>query len=222
MSKKPIETEEFNPAADLIEKVFSAWNSHKNSLSVITLIVVIGFVVYLFYGHIQNQKISKASEAYGALSLTSQSDKALAKKALENIVTENSGTDYATYSSYLLAQQLLTDGNYDDAIVWFDKTLSGSNKNNFIVAESYEGKGIAFEAKGEISSAIEMYKKVISLKEGQHRKASVEYKLALLLKNEGKFDEALSYCYSIKQDSLVGEVVKTSVENLEVSIEMGR
>jgi predicted negative regulator of RcsB-dependent stress response len=224
MSKKNVEVdiEEFNPAAKILEDLIIGWKKHKNIFATILVVAIVAVASYSSYSYVQEQKITDAAKAYGALSLTSQNDKLEAQKALESIVNDHSGTEYAIYSSYLLAQQYLTDEKYDEAIAGFDKTIANSTQKNFIVAESYEGKAIALEAKGDNSEAIKFYKKVISLKEGLHRRSAVQYKLALLLKKEGEASSALELCSVIQADTLASDKLKISAQNLEVTINVAK
>ncbi len=76
---------------------------------------------------------------------------------------EHSGTKSAATAALPLGQSLHRLGRHDDAVKAFDDFLGGAAKDNQLRAVALEGKGYAFEAKGELDQALAAFSDLAKL-----------------------------------------------------------
>ncbi len=189
---------EFDPASDLMFKLQDFWMKNKVIL-IIVVALILGSVV--FVGLKANAEKAKEAKASLAFSQARAADSTQLISNLSTVYSEHSGTVYARYSAYLVAQEYLSANSLDSAIIWFDKAIALKGDGIIIEPESLEGKGIAYESKGDLENAKKMYKTVLSQKISSHRAKSVSLKLALIAMKEGDLAGAESYCNTIVSDT---------------------
>lgn len=141
------------------------------------LVVAIGL---LSFSYVREQHISDAQKAFGVALTERSGNQEEYISALLQLVQDYDGTVYASYSAYLAGQQYLSTGDYTTAIQQFDNALTGKQPAGFLLAQTYESKGIALEALNNDSEALVAYGKVLDISEGSHRHSPVRLKMALL------------------------------------------
>jgi tetratricopeptide (TPR) repeat protein len=120
------------------------------------------------------------------------------KLVLIELLEENVGTDTWTTIQLLLGDILTIQGDWDNALTYYNTTLERSLKSGFKLkaAEAYRNIGAINYRRGELKKSVEVLQKALKLSEEQkdfHGIANVNYWLGVVLNRQGEYDRAIQH-----------------------------
>jgi tetratricopeptide (TPR) repeat protein len=118
----------------------------------------------------------------------------------------------------MLGHLYLEQGSYDEAATWFD-VAAQHKKAGFVAGEALEGLALSYEAKGQVEKAVEYLEKALEKKSLAYRYPELRWKLALLNRRLGRYEQTRSYCKAIVNDTLATKM-KQKAQNLLVEIKL--
>jgi len=201
----------------LVEGLTSAkqyFQEHGNRIVTVVAVIAICVAGYFVYSYMGKTGSLKAQEDFGkAMILYNAGDFTKSIEAFNQVIENHGRYPHAAYSAYMIGQIYLVTENFDDAIKYFEKSLSSKKSLEFIPGQSLEALGICYEAKGDSEKAMEYYEK--ALKDGGilHRYPALRWKMAVLNKKLGNTEKVLYYCKELASDTLAAEY-KKKAENL--------
>lgn len=206
----------------LVESLISAKTYFKaNNKALTGLVAVVAFaaVVYVAYTSMQQSSLRNAQDAFGkAMTAYIGKDR---QKAIElfTIVYDNHGnTAHGQYSAYMLGCMKLEDGDNDGAIKWLEKAVARGSKSGFVGAAATEALATAFEHKGDITKALELYRKALNNNRATYRKPALRWQVALLSAEQNDEKSAISICNELVADTAATEYHQKA-QNLLARIE---
>jgi outer membrane protein assembly factor BamD (BamD/ComL family) len=123
------------------------------------IIVVAG--LFLFFRWDNRQKNEAAEKLYGkAMVLFQEGKNQEAVDSLQKIYDEFSSTAAAPKSLFILANLDYQNGNYDNAIKFYEIFDSEFGKKDFMHAAAWKGLGSCYEQKKDYKKAAEYYAKI--------------------------------------------------------------
>ena len=188
----------------------------KNSNTVISsiLVVIFMFAGFQIYSYFKKTGMLKSQEAFGkATSLYKLQEYDKAIDAFKLVIENHGKSSHALYSCYMIGQILLSNGEYDKAISYFEKALSFKKNTAFLRGESLAGIGTSYEAKGELEKSLQYFQEALNDEKIRYRHPSIQWKMALINKKLGKKDKVVYYCNKLVSDTLITDY-KKKAENL--------
>ena len=187
---------------------------HGNRMMTGVVVIALCVAGYFVYSYMKKANMVKAQEDFGkAMILYNDRDITKSIEAFNQVVENHGSSPHAAYSAYMIGQIYLAGDNFDDAIKYFEKSLSSKKSMEFIPGQSLEALGICYEAKGDNEKALDYFEK--ALKDGAipHRYPAIRWKMALLNKKLGNNEKVLYYCKELAFDTLAVDY-KKKAENL--------
>jgi tetratricopeptide (TPR) repeat protein len=111
-------------------------------------------------------------------------------KALSDFRAAHKGSPSAVTAALSLAQAQYRLGDYDAAIASYGEFVSKVDAKDPLRAAGLEGRGYAYEAKGNLEEAKKSFEELAKLEKGQFLAGMGQYHQGRLLMAEGKKDEA--------------------------------
>ena len=108
-----------NSYDQLLEKLNSFWVANRITIYAAVIVLIAAVVLYATVKDRQATANTAAQNAFGIAIASYLNDSAQLSTALQNITTEQSGTEYSTYAAFMLAEQKLTVSNFEYANFWF-------------------------------------------------------------------------------------------------------
>ncbi len=192
---------------------------HKNQKKLLNLLVIIivGFIAYIGINFYNKNNNAKIQNAFGTAMIEYETNQlANAAENLKNIADKHPGSAQGMQSAFLLAGLYLDSAKYDDAEKYYKIS---SKEKEFIGAQSYEGLGACYEAKGDVAAAIASYNKALANPNAAYRHGALRWKIALLHKDSDK-NMVIDLCRKIIADTNAIEH-RQKAENLLAVIEIG-
>ena len=103
---------------------------------------------------------------------------------------ERRGTRSASTAALPLAQSLSRLGRFDDALKLYDDFLKSAAPGDPLRAAALEGKGYAYEAKGQLDDALQAYDELARVEKSDFLEGMGLFHRARILILQGKKDEA--------------------------------
>jgi tetratricopeptide (TPR) repeat protein len=203
------EVEQTGPLALFTAKVKEYVKENLNQIASVGSILLI-IAAGIFYWQYSSLKAEEDSFSSFSKALTTMSTdvkteaerEVVSQQALEifkGVVEKYPETKTGAASLYYSGNCSLTLNNYDDAIDYYNKFLEKSDKSFvYLRALAYEGKGYAYEGKGEFAKAIEWFEK--QKNEGK----GVDISVALL---------NIARCYELSGDNVAACRLYTDFKN---------
>jgi tetratricopeptide (TPR) repeat protein len=110
--------------------------------------------------------------------------------ALTRFRDEHRRTRSATTAALPLAQSLSRLGRFDDALKTYDEYLESAPSGDPLRAAAVEGKGYAYEAKGQLDDALREYDQLARMQNTEFLEGMGLFHRARILILQGKKDEA--------------------------------
>ena len=188
----------------------------KNLNILVGTAIVIAFaaVVLVVYSWMKSDSLAKAEAAFGT-AMIEYSNRNI-EKAVENfrIVADNHrNTPQGEMSSIMLGSIFMSMGRNDDAIKWFEVASAKKGRLGFLGAEALEGLATAYEAKGDITKALEYLEKALNDDRARYRHAAIRWKMALLNQKINNAVRAEALCREILSDTTATDY-RQQAENL--------
>ncbi|HON12288.1 MAG TPA: tetratricopeptide repeat protein [Chitinispirillaceae bacterium] len=192
----------------------------KNSNQVLGGLIVIAVLIggFMIFSNIKKSGELKAREAFGKAMIYYTENNL--EKAVEEfkITAENHGSSpHASMSAFILARILYDQKKYDEALVWYENSLKGSKSVEFVGGQALEGMAACYEAKGDVSSAIQALEKALKDERVKFRHSAIKWKIALLDRNSQK---SHTYLKEIISDTTATDLHQRA-ENLLATLNAG-
>ncbi len=186
------------------------------SVVIVILLVISGFAAYT---HVKRSGEKRASEAFGkAMIAYTEQRTGDAVEGLSLVADKHRSAPQAAYAAFMLGHLYLGQGNYDEAITWFD-VAAGHKNAGFVAGEALEGLAACFEAKENYEQALDYLQKALKVKTISYRYPAIRWKSALICRSLGRNDEARRWCEDMLSDSLATQY-RQKVENLLAEIKV--
>jgi len=162
----------------------------------VLVIVGGGFI----YGNMKTSSTRKAQEIFG-IGIMDYADERFdsALASFSDVANNFRHTPLAAMSAFMMGSIYLQQNDLDQAITWFETSVSGRGNSGFVRAQAYEGLSVAYEEKGDAPRAIKYLERVLRDRNAAHRHAAVRFRLALLNKNNP--GAAIAFCRELIADS---------------------
>ncbi|MFP4162698.1 MAG: tetratricopeptide repeat protein [Chitinispirillaceae bacterium] len=181
-------------------KEYISKNSTAVIISVVAVIVVaVGAVLYY---NAKESSIRNAQEIFGTAMIdynANDLDKAL--KAFTEVANQYSKTPHGVMSAFMIGSIYMQQQNFDQAIDWFETAVQDRQMAGFVGAQALEGLAAAYEAKGDVSMAMDYLNKALADEKLRYRHPAVRWKLALL-NQESNVELAEKMCEELISDTL--------------------
>ncbi len=179
----------------------------KNSTTLIIAVaaVVVVAVGAVFYFNAKESSIRKAQEIFGTAMIdynANQMDKALT--AFSDVANNYRQTPHGVMSAFMMGSIYMKQGNYDQAINWFETAVSNKKEAGFVGAQALEGLAAAYEAKGDVSSAMKYLQRALEDEQLKFRHSAISWKMALL-NQESNAELSQTLCEKLISDTLATE-----------------
>lgn len=207
-----------DPLADALARIDRTIRSHSRffiTLATVVVLVVIGFFAYQ---SIKASTMNKAQKAFGSAMFTARTmglDSAAVQ--LERVTNSYGNTPYAAYCAFLLAKKALGDGGYTEALDWLRIAEKEMPAGIFLNGAVAEGMGTCYEQLGRTDEALKAYSRARDVPTYAYRRASVEYKMALLQYTMQNYDDASRHCRAVMSDTL-NTTLRQDAKNLLVEM----
>lgn len=159
----------FSKKHELKEDKFIEWltntriksREHKKPIVIGTAVIIAVAALALFFHWDQKQKNGMADELFGkGMVLFQEGKNQEAVDTLQKIYKEFSGTFAAPKSLFILANLDYQNGNYDNAIKFFEIYESKYGGHDFFEAAVLKGLGSCYEQKKDYKRAVEYYTQI--------------------------------------------------------------
>lgn len=193
----------------------------ENSNTILVFLAIIVFVGggFLFYSYNTKKNRQNAQEGYGKAMIEFQNGNISDAVSSFSLVVDNyKNTPQAVYSAYILGNIHLIQGNYDEAINWFETVASKGKDAAFIQGKAFEELAACFEEKGDLDQSLKYLERALNDKRVAFRHPPIRWKMALIYKELDRNDEAQKYCRELMSDTLAGEYMQKA-ENLLLEIQ---
>lgn len=206
-----------DPVMDFLLSAKDYLQKNQKRLLNLLIVIIVGFIAYIGFNLYQKNSDAKIQSAFGTAMVEYEAKQmAKAQENLKIVADKFPGSAQGMQSAFLLAGLYLDSAKYDDAEKYYKIS---SKEKEFIGAQSYEGLGACYEAKGNVSAAIESYNKALANQNVAYRYGAIRWKIALLQKDTNK-DKAIDLCKQIVADTNAVEYHQKA-ENLLAVIEIG-
>jgi tetratricopeptide (TPR) repeat protein len=181
---------------------------------VAVVVVVAGLQIYLY---VNASTMNKAQNVFGKAMILyqeNQPDKAL--EAFKEVCADYGKTPLGYYSAYMLGEEYLKKGNYNEALVWLEKVASGGANIGFVRGESLEAIGTCYDAMNEREKALEYFSRALKDNSVTYRHPAICWKMALIYQLAGNKDKVNFYCNELISDTLAADYRKKAENMLAI------
>lgn len=200
-------------------KEYVSKNSTTLIIAVVAVVVVaVGAVLYF---NAKESSIRKAQEIFGTAMIdynAGDMDKALT--AFSEVANNYRQTPHGVMSAFMMGSIYMHQDNYDQAINWFETAVSDKKDAGFVGAQALEGLAAAYEAKGDVSSAMKYLQKALDDERLKFRHSAIRWKMALL-NRENNAELSRTLCEKLISDTLAAEYHQRA-ENLLAVLKLGK
>jgi len=206
-----------DPVMDFLLNSKDYLQKNQKKLLNLLVIILVGFIAYIGFNMYKKNNDAKIQSAFGTAMIEYEAKQM--KKAEENlkvVADKYPQSAQGMQSAFLLAGLYLDSAKYDESEKYYKIS---SKEKEFIGAQSYEGLGACYEAKGNVQAAIESYNKALANQNATYRHGAIRWKIALLQKDSNK-NIAIDLCKKIVADTNAVEYHQKA-ENLLAVIEIG-
>lgn len=142
-------------------------------------------------------------------------------KSLTDFRTTHAGKDAAATAALPLAQAQHRLGKHDEAIALYDEFLKSAPGGSPLTAQALEGKGYAFEAKGDLEGALAAFDKLASDNKAPFLAGMGHFHRARILEAQGKKDEAARVLSDLQTQSPDTAAARMAKERLSLLATQG-
>jgi tetratricopeptide (TPR) repeat protein len=170
--------------------------------------IVIGFaaVFFVIYHQMHRSGESKAEELFGKamIEYTNRNIES-AVEQFRNVADNHRSTPQGFASAQMLGSVFLTMQRYDDAIKWFEIASMAKKELGFVGGDALVGLATCYEAKGDLTRALEYLEKAIRDDRIRYRHSAIRWQASLLYQKNNNTARAMTLCREILSDTTATE-----------------
>lgn len=149
-----------DPLLDSVMKAQTFYESNKNSITYGLAGLIIAILLFVWINALMDENTEKASTLLGKAQMEYENfntNKAI--DFIDKVRSGYSGTDAALQATFLLANIKYSQGNYEDAKLYFKEFLESYSGSEILLSSGYAGLAACLEVEKDYMNAAANYEK---------------------------------------------------------------
>ncbi|MBN1127754.1 MAG: tetratricopeptide repeat protein, partial [Chitinispirillaceae bacterium] len=191
-----------DPVIDFLLEAKQFFVKNVNTIVGAGIVIVFAAGFFGIYQQMHRSGETKAEEMFGrAMIEYTNRNIEKAVEQFRNVADNHRSTPQGFASAQMLGSIFLSMQRHDDAIKWFEIASTAKQELGFVGGEALVGLATCYEAKGDLSRAIEYLEKAIRDDRIRYRHGAVRWQTALLYQKNNNTARAMTLCREIMSDT---------------------